>query len=166
MLHHQQQERQERRKKEGSDLTKEPQPDLTPVQFACRRLVDSLEECPELWKLAADCGIPWVIGQTTYPAWYNHRQASFTRKKQKTQGSERYGGLQVLYDHGRAAGWKDMLQHLVSSGVAYKATIDGKDFARLRFCGDGIDSLRAWQVFDKAVDKYLDTNWTPILTEA
>ena len=132
-------------------------PDLTSLQFACRRLMDSLADTG-LWQLAKDDGVPLALSQTSFPAFYNFRQQFFSR--QKKRGEEyfrRYGGLANLYAHGKANGWKDMLLELERAKVAVRKDVDGKTFFRLVFTAHGAQALGEWKVSEKADDLYTST---------
>ena len=132
-------------------------PDLTSLQFACRRLMDSLADTG-LWQLAKDDGVPLALSQTSFPAFYNFRQQFFSR--QKKRGEEyfrRYGGLANLYAHGKANGWKDMLLELERAKVAVRKDVDGKTFFRLVFTAHGARALGEWKVSEKADDLYTST---------
>ena len=132
-------------------------PGLTEVQFACRRLLDCLAETG-LWQEAKDSGIPLQLSQTADKRFYNFRQQFFSRKKNRGVDSfNKYGGLPNLYHHGKADGWKSMMQYLLDSKVATKIEKDGKTFAMLVFTPHGAEALGIWQVSKRADELYTAT---------
>ena len=137
------------------DETPAPEvPDLTPVQFACRRLLDCLAQDADLWKLAQNEGIPFQLSQTGRPRWYNFRQLNFTRRKKAQPIHAQYGGLENLYHYGKASGWKDVLEALLESRIVRK-TDDDKQCVRLVFTARGAQNFDLWKV-SKAADALYD----------
>ena len=132
-------------------------PDLEPIQFAARRLLDTLAshdpkpDETQLFARAETDGIPLKVNQKT--VWYNYRQLHFSRSRKRQEGLLKYGGSQVLNDHGTAAGWKSLLQSLVTHGVG-KLSEDEKT-VRIRYCRRGADYLDVLKVTSAAQRLYV-----------
>ena len=130
-------------------------PSLTPVQFACRRLLDSLSE-NETFERCVLQGIPYSITAASF--WLNFRQCFFSRKKKHEQGYEHYGGLQNLYHHGKASGWKHMLKELVRLNIAAEGSFEDKECVKLVLTVDGAKALDMLQVSQACSEKFANIN--------
>ena len=134
-------------------------PDLQPIEFAGRRLLDGLAaheptaEETELFSLAENPGIPYKINQKS--VWYNFRQLHFSRTRKRQEGLLRYGGSQVLNTFGTAAGWGELLDSLVERKVC-QVSQDGKT-ALIRYCRDGTTYLDKLCVSRSASGNYVQS---------
>lgn len=84
-----QQEAKKAQDKEAAPVELEDMPDLSQLDFASRRMFDSLashkmEEGDTLLELAEKHGVPMKINSKT--VWYNFRQLNFSRTRKRQEG--------------------------------------------------------------------------------
>ena len=109
----------ERQKADMTVQRVEPPPDLSPLRFACRRLLDALASSGR-WEDAQSTGVPFTVRST--PEFFNFRQVFFTRQKKHMPAALQYGGQENLQEHGKAAGWRSMLNELAKQKIGSKIT--------------------------------------------
>ena len=119
---------------------REAPPNLGGVELACRRLLTKLADDEPRWADAVQSGIPFAIKNGS--PWYNFRQLHFSRKKKDNVTYLQYGGLENLYTHGKAGGWRAMLERLEAGKMATRSagdkgvkmrlsrTLEGEEFMR------------------------------------